>query len=260
MASKTGIKGIHDQGVTPAIRLLLVDEHPIGRAGLRLLLESRPGLRVVGEAGTVAEAVALAGREQPDVILLGLGCGGVQRLQAIPALRAAAERARVLVLAGFRDERLCREAVRGGAAGVVLTRQPPEALFMAIEKVRAGEIWIERALMATMVGELLRPGPASEGRSEAGSAAAVTDRERSVIELLGRGLKNKQIAARLCLSEVTVRHHLTGIYSKLGVPDRVGLLTYAYRYGLVTPCEGACEACGEQERDMCPVKGGTFRP
>lgn len=218
----------------PSIRVLIVDDHAVVRAGLRMLLESGPGMSVVGEAGNRTEALAAA-REQPDVVLLDLDLGGDSALDFLPELLATAPRARVLVLTGVRDPELHRRAVRLGAMGLVFKEQAAETLFKAIEKVHAGEIWLGHAMTASLLGEMARAREVQLPNPAVAKIAALTGREREIIALLGEGLKNKQIAGRLFISEVTVRHHLTEIFARLGVAGRLDLLVYAYRHGLTRP-------------------------
>src|SRR5437773_9483312 len=135
------------RAVPRPIRVLIVDDHEVIRAGLRMLIESHPVLAVAGEAGTCAEALAAAGRDQPEIILLDLDLSGEQATECIPELLAAARGAHVLVLTGVRDPALHRRAVRLGAMGVVRKEKAAAVLLEAIDKVHAGEAWLERALV-----------------------------------------------------------------------------------------------------------------
>lgn len=216
--------------ILPTIRVLVVGGHTLMRAGLCMLLESQPVLSIVGEVGTCVDAVTMATREQPDVIVLDLLLGSENTLDCLAELRAVASGARTLILTGVYDSQLHRQAVLLGAVGLVLKNQAPEILFKAIERVHAGEVWIERAMMAHVLDHMTR----SSGDADPAAAgiARLTGREREVLGLIGHGLRNKQIAERLCISEVTVRHHLTSVYDKLGVADRLELVIYAYQHGL----------------------------
>jgi two-component system, NarL family, nitrate/nitrite response regulator NarL len=214
-----------------AIRVLLVEDHAVVRAGLRLLIESRHGLVVVGEAATHADALALAAREQPHIILLDLDLGGEDGLDLLPNLRAAAGQARVLILTGMRDVNEHRNAIRQGAMGVVLKEQAPDVLLKAIEKVHAGEVWLDRTMLAYVLSEMA-VGGARPVDTNAARIATLTQREREVIGLVGEGLKNKQISDRLSISETTVRHHLTSIFAKLRVESRLELVVFSHRHGL----------------------------
>jgi DNA-binding NarL/FixJ family response regulator len=205
------------------------------RAGLRMLLESQPGLAVVGEAATCAEAVALATGTQPDVIVLDLDLGGENAIASMPTLQRVAPDTRILVLTGVRDPEVHRQAIRQGALGLVMKEKAVETLLHAIMQVRAGEVWLEPTMIARVLGELTRPQPAQQVSAEAANIAKLTEREREVITLVGEGLRNKHVAARLYISEATVRHHLTAIFAKLGIADRFELAIYAYQHGLAKP-------------------------
>jgi len=219
----------------PSIRVLIVDDHGIMRAGLRMLLESHPGITVVGEASTCADALALATGTQPDVIVLDLDLGGENAVESIPTLLRTAPDTHILVLTGVRDPEVHRHAIRQGALGLVLKEKAVETLLEAIMKVRAGEVWLEPTMIARVLGDLTRPQPSPQASAEATKIARLTEREREVITLVGAGLRNKHIAARLYISEATVRHHLTAIFAKLSIADRFELAIYAYQHGLATP-------------------------
>ena len=219
----------------PSIRVLIVDDHGIMRAGLRMLLESQPGITVVGEASTCADALALATGTQPDVIVLDLDLGGENAVGSIPTLLRATPDTRILVLTGVRDPEVHRQAIRHGALGLVCKEKAVETLLQAITKVRAGEVWLEPTMIARVLGDLTRPQPSPQASAEATKIARLTEREREVITLVGEGLRNKHIAARLYISEATVRHHLTAIFAKLDVADRFELAIYAYQHGLAQP-------------------------
>src|SRR5256712_5670897 len=218
-----------------SIRVLIIDDHGIVRAGLRMLLESQPGITVVGEAATCADALELATSAQPDVIVLDLDLGGENAVERIPALLHAAREARILILTGVRDSETHRQAIRHGAMGLVLKEKAAETLLQAIAKVRAGEVWLEPTMIARVLGDLTRSQTSPRTSPEAAKIATLTEREREVITLIGEGLRNKHMAERLYISEATVRHHLTSIFAKLGVTDRFELAIYAYQHGLAKP-------------------------
>ena len=219
---------------TDPIRVLLIDDHVVMRRGLRMLIENQPGLSVVGEATNSAAAILSAAREQPDIILLDLDLGDESGLDILPQLRTIARGARVIVLTGIRDPADHQQAVRLGATGMVLKEQAFDTLVKAIERVHAGETWLDPALVANVLsGRARARGSAAD--PEAARIAALTEREREVIALIGHGLKNRQIGERLSISETTVVHHLTSIFAKLGVANRLELVTYAYRHALAKP-------------------------
>lgn len=217
------------------VRVLLVDDHDIVRQGLQMLVDSQPDLRVVGEARDGAAARTLAVAERPDVIVLDLDLGSESGLELIEPLLALAPSSRILVLTGVRDTEAHRRAFHLGASGLVEKDSAAEVLVKAIQKVRAGEVWLDRATTAQVFAEMAHKDQHARNDPEAAKIAKLTARERGVTELIGEGLNNKRIAERLSISEVTVRHHLTSIFAKLEVNDRLELAVYAYRYGIAKP-------------------------
>src|SRR3712207_3771485 len=183
---------------TIAIRVLVIQEYPIVRASLRQLLESQPDLVVVGEAPPDAAAVDLAQTLAPDLILLDPIRQGQSCLDLIPLLAGVAEQTQVLVITRELDKDLAQRAIQLGARGIVDREQTPASLFKAIQKVHAGEVWLTRNLIAHI---LLHRRHAPQAEPEQGKLAMLTAREREVIALLGTGLKNKQIAEHLAISE-----------------------------------------------------------
>jgi DNA-binding NarL/FixJ family response regulator len=214
------------------IKVLLIDDHAMFRTGLRLAIESRPGIKVVAEAATSAEALAAAERESPDIILLDLDLGEESGFELLPELIASGHAGRVILLTGMRDPEAHRRAVRMGAVGLVLKDHAIETVLKAIEKVYAGEAWLDRMMIATILRERTHPDVSNGRGAEAAKIATLTERERQVISLIGEGLKNREIADRMYISEATVRHHLTSIFNKLGVADRLELVIYAYQHHL----------------------------
>ena len=221
--------------VGTSLRIMIVDDHAMVRAGLRMLIEQEPHLHVVGEAGDLNAAVGLAAREQPDIILLDLDMAGQNGLDVLPDLLAVARPARVLVLTGVRDPAAHRDAVRRGALGVLLKDQAADVLIKAIEKVQAGEAWLDRAVMGRVLGDMRTKKLPQEADSEEAKIATLTHREREVLDLVSQGLKNHEIGERLFISEHTVRHHIGAIYAKLDIPDRLELILYTYRHRLAKP-------------------------
>lgn len=211
------------------IRILIVDDHLVVRAGLHMLVENHPGMTVVAMASNRAEALELAGRDSPDLILLDLDLGGESALTFLTQLRDTTPSAHVLVLTGLRDTDAHRQAVQLGAMGVVLKEHAPDVLIKAIEKVHAGEIWLDRPTMGRMLREMSAKDE-QEPNPELTKIASLTQRERDVVLLIAEGLKNRQIGERLFISETTVTHHLSSIYSKLGVSDRLELVIYAFTH------------------------------
>src|SRR5881396_1752702 len=223
----------HSDTPKPTIHVLMVDDHKVVRSGLRMLFESHPRMKVVGEAGKGSDALAAASREHPDVILLDLVLGKETGTDLIPGLLAASEESRILVLTALHDEEEHRRAVRLGAMGVLNKEASTELMIKAIEKVSEGEFWLDRFMTASLLSELRHSGKPKKEEAFVDKTERLTPREREVVSLVGEGLKNKQIAQRLMISESTVRHHLTSIFDKLEVSDRLELLVFAYQNGLV---------------------------
>ena len=216
---------------TKAIRILLIDGLELFIDGLRALIQSEPGMIVVGTALDRIEALESASL-RPDIILLDLVLERESSLDFLPDLLRIAERARVLIVTGVPDAELQLRAVRLGAMGVVLKTEPASNLFKAIRKVHSGEAWFRRSMLAAIVTGILRETASKPADPESFKIATLTSGEREVIRLLGQGLRNKNIGERLFISETTVRHHLTSIFDKLEIADRLKLMIYSYQHGL----------------------------
>jgi two-component system, NarL family, nitrate/nitrite response regulator NarL len=221
------------KSIAPLIRVILVDEYALSRAGIQAILESRDGFEIAGSAVNVADAIALVEREQPDIILLNIGANGDKgKFEKIPEMLASAEDSRLLVLMGDQNAEIQHEAICLGALGVITLDKSPDVMIKAIERIHAGEVWLDRSMTASVLSALSPAGRAKKSDPEADKIKTLTARELEVIKLVGEGLKNKAIGERLFISEITVHHHLTAIYSKLDVADRLELIIYAYRNGL----------------------------
>lgn len=214
-----------------SIRTLLVDAHTLFRAGLRELLEKQPGILVAGEAGSHAEALALAKQLQPELILLELNLDGNEEIDLITDLIAIAPHARLILVTAIHDSQVHYRAVQAGVMGVILKTQSPNVLFKAITKVHSGEAWLDRSTIANMLTQMARGKTADALDTQ--KIDSLSERERQVITLIGKGFKNRQIADALAISEVTVRHHLSSIFAKLDISDRLELIIYAYRHHLI---------------------------
>jgi len=215
--------------MTKQIRIMIVDDHAVIRAGLRMLIEQDSMMKVVAMAGNSAEAFEQLAKEAPDLIILDLVLGEEDGLTLLPALREKNPKTRILILTGVLNPDAHRAAIRKGAMGIVLKEHAADLLLKAIKKVNEGEVWIDRSMMGMVIQEFSKPDQADP---EVAKIEELTSREREVIELVGEGLKNKQIAERLFISETTVTHHLSSVFSKLEVSDRLELIIYAFRHGL----------------------------
>ena len=213
------------------IRILLIDDHQSFLWGMVKLIESdSPNMRVTGTASDIVEALAILEREQPDVILLDIDLGGVNSLDSMPLLRKATS-AMVLILTGMRDAETHERAVLAGARGVVQKEAPAEMILKAIRKVHEGEIWLDRATTARVFSKLLDHSN-NQVSPEAARIATLTSREREIINVMTKQghSTNKQIAVHLNMSEHTLRNHLSSIYSKLEVENRLELVMYAVKH------------------------------
>jgi NarL family two-component system response regulator LiaR len=225
------------------VRVLIADDHPVVRQGLRTFLESRVGLRVVGEAADGEEAVRLAAALAPEVVLMDLEMPRLDGVGAIRRLRALEHPPAVIVLTGFgHDERLF-PAVEAGAAGYLLKDVDPPELEAAIHAARRGEALLHPKVAGRLLQGLARPrarsgsGAGADGRAGSqatreDAAAGLTPREREVLALLARGYSNREIARTLVVSEKTVKTHVSSILTKLALPDRTQAALYAVRHGL----------------------------
>jgi two-component system, NarL family, nitrate/nitrite response regulator NarL len=223
----------HEASSTKPIRILLVDNHEMVRKAFRTLIDSQYGMTVIADVSSHHEAVAIATAEQPDIVLLNIHPRKEDGLDFIPDLHSVARDARVLILVETSDSDVHTRAMLQGAVGVVSKEEAAEVLVKALEKVSMGEAWIDRATMANVLTELSRRNGHVEKDDESARVATLTGRELQVVSLVCAGLKNKDIAGRLFISESTARHHLSSIFSKLDVSSRLDLIIYANRRGLV---------------------------
>lgn len=215
------------------VRIMLIDDHVSIREGLKMLIESHNNFQVVGEAGTVTEASEVFEREKPELVLLDLDLRGESGLDLIQ--KFSSKGARVLVLTGVREQEQHQLCLRLGAMGLLRKEESRTILLKAIEKVHRGEIWFDRTMMSNVLNNVLKQKNEKDIDPERAKIASLTERELQVIALVSEGRKNKQIAELLFISDTTVRHHLTSIFSKLSVSDRLELLILAYKYGIAKP-------------------------
>ncbi|HSW39175.1 MAG TPA: response regulator transcription factor [Acidobacteriota bacterium] len=214
------------------VRIVVLEEHKLYREGLCLLLSRHPGFELIGAVSDWDAVVALARDEQPDIIVAATAAGDAAVSKYLPETAAVSEDIRVLILAKTHDPEFNRRVVRLGASGILSNDKPAEMLIKAIECIHAGEAWLDRSTTASLLRELTPGYRAAKKDPFEKKIASLTGREQEVIRLVGKGLKNKQIAEKLFISDITVHHHLTSIYSKLDVADRFELLIFSYRNGL----------------------------
>jgi DNA-binding NarL/FixJ family response regulator len=212
----------------PATRILVADDHGIVRSGIKLLLERQPDLDVVAEASDGAEAVAQALAAKPDLCILDVGMPKMTGLQAAREIRRHLPQARVLMLSMHDDEHYLFEALKAGASGYVLKREADQDLVGAVHAVGRGEAFLTNAAERSIIREWM-----AEGAH--GPVVPLTTREEQVVKLIAEAHTNAQIAEILYLSEKTVESHRANVLRKLGMRDRVELVRYAIRRGLVEP-------------------------
>ena len=206
------------------ISLLLVDDHPVVRDGLRGMFSTDPRFDVIGEAGNGVEAVAVAVALQPDVILMDLRMPGGDGLSAIRALAERGVSSRVLVLTTYDTDSDVIAAMEAGATGYLLKDAPREDLFRAAEAAAQGQSALAPTVAARLLGQMRRPSPGRLSR-----------REVEVLGLIAQGSTNREAARRLFVSEATVKTHLLHAYAKLGVNDRAAAVAAAFSRGYLTP-------------------------
>jgi DNA-binding NarL/FixJ family response regulator len=211
--------------VADAIKVLLVDDHQVVRRGLRTFLEVQDDIEVVGEAADGAEGVARAEELKPDIVLMDIKMPGMDGIDALRKLRELDNRARVLIVTSFTEQRTVIPALRAGAAGYVYKDVDPDALAGAIRSVHAGHI----LLQPEVAGALLSQDEANSGQGRGGS---LTEREREVLGLIADGRSNREIARALVLSEKTVKTHVSNILMKLDLADRTQAALWAVRHGV----------------------------
>lgn len=220
------------------IRVMLVDDHKTMLWGLeKLLQEARPLMEVVASVSDIGQAVGLTGSLRPDIVVLDVDLDGVCSVDFVPQLVANGV-TRALMFSGTRDQEMLGRAVRNGARGVIGKDAAAEQVIDAIARVHRGELCLDQALLGSLLGALIKPAPVPAAPDpEAARIALLTLKERKIVAMMveGNGALNKTIAQRAFISEQTLRNHLTSIYNKLGVSNRLELYVYAVRNGLAAP-------------------------
>ncbi|MEV8326268.1 response regulator transcription factor [Kitasatospora sp. NPDC056731] len=233
-------------------RVLLVDDQPLVRAALEMVITETADVEVVGEAGTGAEAVRLAGELRPDVVVMDLRMPGMDGIEATRLITGGGGPTRVVVLTTFDDDDHVYAALRAGASGFLVKDMALDDILAAVRVVAAGDALIAPSVTRRLISSFAdqRPAPAAASGPAAASPAAapapapaptaaarrlgaITDREREILTLVGRGLSNTEIAAELVLSIATVKTYMTRLLAKLDARDRVHLVILAYEAGLV---------------------------
>src|SRR6266436_4373792 len=215
------------------IRVLIADDHPIVRDGLRKLLSLEEDVEVVGEAADGCEVLDKVHELDPDILLLDLRMPNLDGLSALQSLMQSTRRTRVIVLTASEDKNEFVQAMKLGCSGIVLKQTAPDLIVKSIRKVHAGEIWLDSHTTAAVMrqfqtGTENNSGSGGKGRERSPLSA----REREIVALVAQGYKNKEMAEKMFISEQTVKNHLHNIFDKLGVSDRLELALYAIHKGL----------------------------
>jgi DNA-binding NarL/FixJ family response regulator len=217
------------------IRVLVADDQALVRGSFRLLVETDPGLQVIGEAATGAEAVEIATRDKPDVLLMDIRMPVMDGIEATRQITASEQTAgvRVLILTTFDLDDYVYAALRAGASGFLLKDTPPADLLAAIQVIAAGDALLAPAITRRLIAEFARRPQSSQ--QPVAALAGVTGREREVLTLIGRGLSNPEIAQALHVTMATTKTHVSRLLAKLGARDRAQLVIAAYETGLIQP-------------------------
>ncbi|MGW5366257.1 response regulator [Actinopolymorpha pittospori] len=223
--------------MTARLRVLVVDDDDLMRAGLRAVLSSDETVEVVGEAGNGLEAVEQVRRLVPDVVLMDVRMPELDGIAATRAIVTAAPDARILILTTFSDDEYVFESLAAGASGFLLKRTRPEDLIAAIHTIGAGESLLSPAITRTVIDRMTSHGHHPADPAVLSRLRELTPREREVLELIGRGLSNTEIAAALFVEESTIKTHVKRLLAKLHLRDRVQAVILAYETGLVRPGE-----------------------
>jgi len=218
------------------ISVLIVDDQDLVREGLRMLLEAEPDICVVGEAGSGSQALAQAPRLDPDVVLMDVRMPEMDGIQATTQLVGSGSRARILMLTTFNLDEYVYRAMKAGASGFLLKDATREQLACGVRTVAVGQALLAPAITRRLIEDFCRrPAPGAPAGSATGR---LSERELDVVRLIAQGLANAEIAAKLFLSEATIKSHVAHILAKLGLRDRVQIAVFAYEHDIVRPGRG----------------------
>ncbi len=207
------------------IKVMLADDHPIVRAGIKNELAQAPDIDVVGEAADGDEALRLARDLQPDVLVLDINMPGQKAVRVIRELQAQTTRPHILILTAYSDVENVVGMLKAGATGYLLKDEPPSVIADGVRAVAQGQTWLSAAVAASLVGQAAGEQPLAENES-------LSEREMQVLRLVAQGCSNAQIAAALAISEGTVKNHVTRLYDHLGVHSRAEAVVWAWQHGV----------------------------
>ncbi len=215
------------------IRILIADDHPIVRLGLKTLFAKEQDFEIVGEAGDGQDALRQIQELDPDIMLSELRLPAVDGLGMLQALQTMNARARVIVLTSSDDKNEFVQAMKLGCCGIVLKQTAPELIIKSIRKVSGGEIWLDTHTTAAVMRQFASaPESISSVNGKMRERSPLSGREREIVQLVAQGYKNKEMAEKMFISEQTVKNHLHNIFDKLGVSDRLELALFAIHKGL----------------------------
>ena len=215
------------------IRVVLADDHPIVRDGLRKLLSLEDDIEVVGEASDGREVVQVVQETRPDVLVLDLRMPYMDGLTTLQALQQLDRKVKVIVLTASEDKNEFVQAMKLGCSGIVLKQTAPDLIVKSIRKVNGGEIWLDSHTTAAVMRQFASPADVVNGSPSKGrERSPLSQREREIVGLVAQGYKNREMAEKMFISEQTVKNHLHNIFDKLGVSDRLELALYAIHKGL----------------------------
>jgi two-component system, NarL family, nitrate/nitrite response regulator NarL len=217
------------------IRIVIADDHPIFRDGLRKLLSLEEDFRVVAEARDGKEVLEVLEEHQPDILLLDLKMPGLDGLTALQKLQNSRTKTKVIVLTASEDKNQFVQAMKFGTCGIVLKQTATELLIKSIRKVHSGEIWLDSHTTAAVMRQFSSPMESVPLGSRDRDRSPLSQREREIVVLVAQGFKNKEMAEKMFISEQTVKNHLHNIFDKLGVSDRLELALYAIHKNIHTP-------------------------
>jgi DNA-binding NarL/FixJ family response regulator len=217
------------------IRIVIADDHPIFRDGLRKLLMLEEDFRVVAEARDGKEVLEVLDEHQPDILLLDLKMPGLDGLTALQKLQNSRTKTKVIVLTASEDKNQFVQAMKFGTCGIVLKQTATELLIKSIRKVHAGEIWLDSHTTAAVMRQFSSPMESTPLGGRDRDRSPLSQREREIVVLVAQGFKNKEMAEKMFISEQTVKNHLHNIFDKLGVSDRLELALYAIHKNIHIP-------------------------